>query len=212
MAPPMSSRLSGSRAYIERNPVSPLLAILMGAILLVELLVAGHSISLFDFLFVANDGFSPGLLLGPISHGTFLTHYLPNVGLLLLYGWPMENQLSTREFLGFVILTAYLPTYLQIGYSAATTGMAGTLGFSGAVYAFPPALLCVTVREVRSTETEFGTIGLMALAVTVAIPLSTLGYFNFTSGLPSADVTHSVGYSLGWVYGILKIGLDWRSL
>lgn len=207
----MPSRLSRYRAYIERNPVSPILAILMGAILLVQLLVAGYSIALFDFLFVANGELSPGLLLAPISHGTFITHYLPNMGLLLLCGWPMENYISTEEFLGFVIFTAYIPTYLQIVYSITTAGVAGTLGFSGAVYAFPPALLCASVRGVRSAEKNFDVFGQIAFGITVAMPFSILGLLNATSGLPSADITHAMGYALGWVYGVLLLSSSARS-
>lgn len=205
MAPYRLFRLSRYRAYIERNPVSPLLTVLMGAILFVELLAIGYSVALFDFLFVADAELSPGLLLGPISHGTFSTHYLPNIGLLLLCGWPMEDYISTKKFLAFVIFTAYIPTYLQIAYSITTVGVAGTLGFSGAVYAFPPALLCVSVRGSRSAEKDFDVFGQIALIITVAIPFSILGLLGSISGLPSADITHTVGYAVGWIYGVLVL-------
>ncbi|WP_168654376.1 rhomboid family intramembrane serine protease [Halorubrum sp. PV6] len=189
--------------------MTPLLAILMGGVLLVEIQVLAHSSSLFEYLFVASGGVSPGLLLGPVSHGNF-RHYLSNIGLLLLIGWPMEDRLSNKAFLGFILLAAYLPTYLQIVYSVATTGSAGTLGFSGAVYAFPPALLGIVLQEVRATENGLGTFGLVALGVTAAIPLAMLGYLDLVSGLPSAKVTHSVGYVLGLAYGFLAIGLGRR--
>ena len=192
--------------YLPRNPVTPLLAILMGGVLLAEIQVLGRSSGLFEYLFVASGELSPGLLLGPVSHGNF-SHFLSNIGLLLLIGWPMEDRLSNKAFLGFVFLTAYLPMYLQIVYSVATTGSAGTLGFSGAVYAFPPALLGIVLQEVRTTESGFGTFGWVALVVTAAIPLTMLGYLDLVSGLPSAKVTHSVGYALGLAYGFLAIDL-----
>lgn len=177
----------------------------MGAVFLTELLVVARFPALFDAFFVATDGMSLGLLLGPTAHGAFVRHYLPNMGLLLLYGWPLEDQLSSREFLVLVVLTAYVPTYSQIIYSTMTNGAAGTLSFSGAVYAFPPALLCVILRRVRSTEYKFGTFGLISLGMIAAIPLNMLGYLEFISGLPSAKVTHTMGYVLGWGYGILKL-------
>ena len=193
--------------YLHRNPVTPLLVILMSGVLLVEIQVLGRSSSLFEYLFVASGGVSPGLLLGPISHGNF-SHFVSNLGLLLLIGWPMEDWLSNKAFLGFVLFTAYMPMYLQIGYSVVTTGSAGTLGFSGAVYAFPPALLGIVLREVRTTESGFSTFGLVALAVTAAIPLTILGYLDLVSGLPSARVTHSVGYMIGLTYGLQKLRLE----
>ncbi|OYR59958.1 hypothetical protein DJ80_16660 [Halorubrum ezzemoulense] len=181
----------------------------MGGILLVEIQVFARSSSLFEYLFAASGAISPGLLLAPISHGNF-SHFLSNIGLWLLVGWPMEDRLSNKAFLGFAFLTAYIPTYLQVGYSVVVTGSASTLGFSGAVYALPPALLGIVLHEVRTTENGFGTFGWVALALTVAIPLTMLGYLDLVSGLPSAKVTHSVGYMLGLAYGLLAIDPRWR--
>lgn len=176
----------------------------MGLILLAELYVVSHSESLFEYLFVAQGALTPGLLLAPLSHGTFYTHYVPNMILFLWLGWPLEARLDRQQFLGFLGLTAYLPTYLQVLYSVVTSGTAGSVGFSGAVYAVPPLLFCLTLQEDRSEEIGFGEIGNVALAFTIAIPLAMLGLFDFFSVLPSAEITHAVGYVSGLTWGLYR--------
>jgi len=178
----------------------------MSVILIVEMYIAGYSESLFQFLFVAQMQLTPGLLLAPLSHGTFLTHFLPNIGILLLSGWITESKLETREFLAFVVITAYLGTYIQVIYSTITTGDAGTLGFSGAVYAFPPlfALLGLKEGDYQPGDLRFGLL-LTSIVLTIAIPLTILGYLNLmSSGLSSAQATHTTGFLLGLGYGIWK--------
>lgn len=176
----------------------------MGLVLLAELYALGHSDALFQHLFVAQGALTPGLLLAPLSHATFYTHYAPNMLLFLWLGWPVEARLDRRQFLGFIGVTAYLPTYLQVFYSVVMSGTAGTLGFSGAVYAMPPLLFCLILQEDHSGEIGFGEIGNIALMFSVAIPPALVGVLDFFSALPSAEVTHAVGYLGGVGYGLYK--------
>lgn len=199
---PVLSRLA---SFSRRNPVTPLLVVGMGLVLLAELYTLSYSESLFQHLFVAQGKFTPGLLLAPLSHATFYTHYTPNMILFLWLGWSVEARLDTRQFLGFVGATAYLPTYLQVLYSVLTSGTAGSLGFSGAVYAVPPLLFCLTLQEDNAEKIGFGEIGNIALMFSVAIPLVMFGFLDFFSGLPGAVITHSVGYIGGFGYGLHKI-------
>jgi len=189
---------------VQRNPITPALVVVMGMILLAELYVVTYSESLFKFLFVAQAEFTPGLLLAPLSHGTFYTHYLPNMLIFLWLGWPLEERLGKQQFAAFITATAYLPTYLQVVYSVVTTGTAGTLGFSGAVYAVPPLLLFHILQEDHSGKVGIGNIGNVSFSITVGIPLSMLGFLDFFSVLPSAEITHAVGYTAGLGYGIMK--------
>jgi len=193
---------------VRRNPITPALAVVIGLILLAELYVVTYSESLFEFLFVAQAKFTPGLLLAPLSHATFYTHYLPNMLMFLWLGWPLEDRLSKQQFVAFIAATAYLPTYLQVAYAVVTTGTAGTLGFSGAVYAVPPLLSFIILQDDHSGRVGLGDIGNSAVAITVVIPLLMLGLLDFFSVLPSADITHAVGYAAGLGYGVAKyIGL-----
>jgi membrane associated rhomboid family serine protease len=180
----------------------------MGLILLAELYVLDHSDSLFQYLFVAQGTLTPGLILAPLSHGTFYTHYIPNMILFLWLGWPLEDRLNRRQFLAFVGAVAYLPTFLQVLYSVLTSGTAGSVGFSGAVYAVPPLLFCLIYKEDHAGEVGFGEIGNIALIFSVAIPLVMLGPLDLFSGLPSAKITHTLGYALGLGYGIFKLNTN----
>lgn len=176
----------------------------MGLVLLAELYALGYSESLFQYLFVAQGKLTPGLILAPLSHANFNTHYAPNMILFLLVGWPIEARLERRQFLAFVGVVAYLPTYLQVLHSVSTNGTAGSLGFSGAVFAVPPLLFCLTLQEDHSEEIGFGEIGNIALGLSAAIPLAMLGVLDFFSTLPSAEITHGAGYLAGWGYGLYK--------
>lgn len=176
----------------------------MGLILLAELYVVSYSEPLFEYLFVAQGALTPGLLLAPLSHGTFYTHYVPNMILFLGLGWPLEARLNRLQFLGFLGLTAYLPTYLQVVYKIVTSGTAGSVGFSGAVYAVPPLLFCLILQEDYTEEIGFGEIGNIAFVFTIAIPLVMLDFLDFFSTLPSADITHAVGYLSGLGIGVLN--------
>lgn len=200
--------LSRATSFIDRNPVTPVLVLLMLLILVAQMFIAEYSMAFFEFIFVGQNSFTPGLLLAPISHGTIWTHFLPNMILLLTVGWPLERYFHSSTFALFTAAAAYIPTYLQIGYSAVMNGTAGTLGFSGAVYAFPPALLCLRFRN--SHYTNLGTAGMFALGVTIAIPLQLLGLLEllFPSPLPGADITHATGYLIGWAYGLFLLARD----
>jgi membrane associated rhomboid family serine protease len=196
------SRLS---AFAKRNPVTPLLVSVMGLVLLAELWALGHSKALFEYLYVAQGAFTPGLVLAPLSHATFYTHYGPNMILFLLFGWSLEARLDRQEFLGFVGAAAYLPTCLQVLYSVLTSGTAATLGFSGAVFAVPPLVFCLTLQEDHSGEVGFGEVGNMAFIISVAIPLVVAGVLDILSTLPGAKITHGVGYVGGLGYGLMKL-------
>lgn len=199
---------SRTTSFVDRNPVTPVLVLLMVSIFVVQIFIAGYSVSLFEFLFVGQNSFTPGLLLAPISHGSILTHFLPNMFLFLAVGWPLERYFHTSTFALFTAAAAYMPTYLQIGYSAIVTGTAGTLGFSGAVYAFPPVLLCLRFRDTH--DSNLGTAGIFALGVAIAIPLQISGLLGrlVSSPLPAADVTHTTGYLIGWAYGLFLLAGD----
>jgi len=125
--------------------------------------------------------------------------------IFLWLGWPVEARLNFKQFLSFIGITAYLPTYLQVVYSVTTNGTAASLGFSGSVYALPPLLFCLILYEDHSVEIGFGDLGNIALIWTVAIPFVILGFSDFFSVLPSAKITHAGGYISGIGYGIHKI-------
>lgn len=193
-------------AFVRRNPLSPSLMLIMGGVLLGELYVIGLSESLFNYLFVAQAALTPGLLLAPLAHAAIVVHFSVNIVLFLLCGWPMETQVDPREFLSFTVVAAYVPTYLQVTYSMVTVGHAATLGFSGAVYAYPPAYAFLAFRS-GDYDDRFGVLS-VATVLSFVIPFSIAGYVDLVSGgLPSARITHIGGYTIGVAYGSWKY---WR--
>ena len=193
------------KSFIDRNPVTPSLFFIMLVILIAQLYIATYSTALFEFMFVGQNEISPGLLLAPLSHGAIWAHFVPNMILLFALGWSLESYLGPQNFLTFTAATAYIPTFFQIVYSAIMTGSAGTLGFSGAVYAYPPVVLCLCYRNFGGKN--LGTAGYFALGVTIAIPLQIVGLLGmvFPSPLPAADITHTTGYLLGGGYGLILL-------
>ncbi|MBX0350285.1 MULTISPECIES: rhomboid family intramembrane serine protease [Haloarcula] len=198
--------ISRVRAFLYRNHLTPILILGMIGILQVEIYVSRVSESLFKFWFVAQPSLTPGLLIAPLSHSSFLFHLLPNMALFVIWGWLTEDQLKSREYIVYTALTAYLSIYLQVLYSAIITGQAGTLGFSGAVYSFPPAYAFLAFRSqiYENNSLEFG-LFMGAIAVSLAIPLSIAGYISSVPGMTSsANVAHSAGFAIGTIYGAWK--------
>ena len=145
-------------AFVKRNPISPSILVLLTMVLIAQLLAVQISEELFSFLFVAQLRLDFGLFFAPLSHAAILPHFLPNVLLLLLFGWAIESVLSRREFLVMTIAAAYIPTYLHMVYSYITVGTVGTLGFSGVVYALPPIYAVLFVQNYREIQNplQFG--------------------------------------------------------
>lgn len=195
-----------ARRFVIRNQLTPMFAVFLVGVAVIQLYVAAASEQLFAFLFVAQLQITPALLLAPFAHGSF-QHLAVNTALLLLYGWPTENLLETREFAVFFVGVAALSTYAQVVFDALVRGSAGTLGASGAVYAFPAFYAIVAGARVwRSNDSIFDhSLVLSALVVTALIPLLMFGIVS--PGLeidrvaPPAAITHAVGYLVGLTYG-----------
>lgn len=165
----------------------------------------------FEFWFVAQMRLTPGIVLGPLSHGS-PGHFVLNMLLFGLFGWAVERRLNRRAYGAFVALTAYLSVYLQVGVSYLAAGETGTVGFSGAVYALVPLYAVVWTSELArnggSGVSHAGELSVAVLAVagTVAIPLLIGGQLPVASGpVESARVAHLTGYLLGLLCGLVTI-------
>jgi membrane associated rhomboid family serine protease len=183
----------------------------MGVVLILEIYTLSTSQKAFQDLFVAQAALTPALIFAPLAHATLFSHFLVNLGLFLMFGWPTEGMLERKEFVMFTFLAAYLPTYLQVLYSNLTTSQAGTLGFSGAVYAYPPLYAMLSIKG-RESDLPVASLGIRTAAIVLClvIPFSIVGLMPFLpSGLPGAKVTHSAGFAIGCLYGIWKCQNRW---
>ncbi|UPV72940.1 rhomboid family intramembrane serine protease [Halorussus limi] len=202
--------LRKAREFLNQNPLTPSIAVAVTVLLVVQIYVAAASTSLFEFLFVAQAQLTPGLLLAPYSHGS-VAHLITNVGLLFLFGWLCEAEMTSREFLGFVVAVAYASTVAQVVIDAVLSGSAGTLGLSGVAYALPPLYAVIRLPEIRDKGTNASFIEMWGSAVvlSVLIPFIMAGIvpLNLSSymGAEPAKVTHSFGFLAGLLYGTVKI-------
>lgn len=199
------------RKVLAQNPMTPSLAIAMTLLLAVQWYVATTSTALFEFLFVAQAKLTPGLVFSPFSHAGF-SHLLFNIGLLFLFGWLCEAELTNREFLGFVVVIAYVSTFTQVIVDTVTAGSAGTLGFSGVAYAFPSFFAVVLSPQLRraGSRSQFTwSVWSSAVVVSLLIPFMILGLVSIggssIAGTEPAKVTHGVGFCLGLLWGVVKV-------
>jgi membrane associated rhomboid family serine protease len=177
-------------------------------ILFCQLAAAQVSTSLFAFLFVGNYKITPGLLLSPFAHASILTHFLANMFLFALFGWLLEIEFKRRTYLLFILSTAYIPNIVQILRDGLVTGSAGTMGFSGVVYAVIPLSLFVAGQDWRAGTLSFNQLPFLAGAavLTLLIPFTIADVAMLPStGLPSAKYTHGVGFAMGLGYGVLRV-------
>lgn len=157
---------------------------------------------------------SPGALTAPLSHAS-IPHLVGNVVLLLLYGSAGESHLSSREWLAFLMITAYVPLH-----TSSLLKVSESLGASTAVLAFVGFYhthLLVSHRDslvfLDSTGKILPTdertrryyLGLFAL---LAVPLLWLFFASGVIGIRSTgnadSLGHILGFSLGILYGVLK--------
>jgi membrane associated rhomboid family serine protease len=173
------------------------------------LLTNGLSESVFEFWFIAQIELTPGLIITSVSHGS-IRHFVFNMFLFGMYGRLVEEHLGGGEYATIAVVTAYIPTYAQIVGDQITTGEAGTLGFSGAVYAIIPLYAVMGVSTlVRDGVGESGLAAprlpfvLGAVIMSLLIPFMITGHLELlSSGLPPAQITHGGGYLIGFVYGL----------
>lgn len=138
-----------------------------------------------------------------------LSHILFNMLGLFMFGYQVERQMGSWEFLMYYLVTGALAGLVSFAiYCAAGTGTF-LLGASGALFAvelafaafFPNALIYI-----------WGIIPLRA-------PVMVLGYtafplFFLLTGLQSgvAHLTHLSGFAVGWLYFVVRFGINpWKA-
>jgi len=135
-----------------------------------------------------------------------LSHLFFNMLGLLFFGTAVERSVGTREFLLYYFLTGILAGLVSLLVYIATGAMgAFLLGASGAVFA---VLLAYATIFPESRIFIWGLIPVRA-------PLLVLGYaaIELFSELTSsnsavAHLTHLAGFGLGWLYFLLRFGVN----
>lgn len=91
-----------------------------------------------EYWLLATADPSPGWILAAFSHAG-LAHLLTNTGLLIMFGATIERQLSSRQYLVFLLATGVFTTLAQVleyNLNNVTGAIVGASGASFAVTAF----------------------------------------------------------------------------
>ena len=140
-----------------------------------------------------------------------ITHLLFNMLALFIFGRQVEHQMGSREFLLYYFLTGILAGIFSF-FAYLFTGNAGVflMGASGAIFAiqlsfaifFPSPIIYIW--------------GILPLKAPVMVLVFTgLQIFFMVTGRGGnvAHVTHLAGFAFGWIYFIVRFGIDpWRAM
>jgi membrane associated rhomboid family serine protease len=138
-------------------------------------------------------------------------HLVFNMLALFIFGRQVENQMGTREFLLYYFLTGILAgvfSFLVYWY----TGYWRTylMGASGAIFAVE---LAFAVFFPRSVIYLWGILPLQAPVMVLGFAV--LGLVLMVTGMGGnvAHVTHLAGFAFGWIYFVVRFGINpWRAM
>lgn len=152
-----------------------------------------------------------GLILLPLMHGSW-SHFIFNIGLLAMFGWPVEILVRRRFFMKFLFIAAYAPIEVRAVWNILQGIPPLSLGVSGAVYAlagFLAAILAPTtvnglIEMTSQIETIEGLTKFMFFILSLATILEAfLAHYHITSvGPKTATLVHLAGAILGALIGI----------
>jgi len=140
-----------------------------------------------------------------------VSHLLFNMFALFIFGRNVEQQMGSREFLLYYLLTGILAglfsfaAYLFTGHW--TTAL---MGASGAIFAVQ---LAFAVFFPSSVIYIWGILPLRAPVMVLGF--TALEVILMVTGLGgnTAHITHLAGFAFGWLYFIIRFGINpWRAL
>ncbi|MDL0131243.1 rhomboid family intramembrane serine protease [Halobacterium salinarum] len=120
--------------------------------LIIWLLPLDVTESTVEYWLLATANPSPGWMLAAFSHAG-LAHLLTNTGLLIMFGATIERQLSTRQYLVFLLATGILTTLAQVLEYNLHNVMGAMVGASGASFAVTAFTLVTLYRTSPSDYT-----------------------------------------------------------
>jgi membrane associated rhomboid family serine protease len=143
------------------------------------------------------------------AHGS-VTHLLFNMMGLLFFGFQVEREFGSREYLLFYFVTGILSGLLSFGLYLALGSPVVLLGASGAVFA---VLLAFAVLF---PQTEIYVMGILPLRAPVLVALYALveiGDQVLGFGGSVAHLTHLAALLFAWFYFPLRFGVHpWQRL
>jgi len=138
-------------------------------------------------------------------------HVFFNMFGLFIFGVQVERQMGSKEFLLYYLLTGALAgVFSFIIYYVTGNHVVFLMGASGALYAVQLAYAVINPNAIIYIW------GILPLRAPIMVAVFTgLSLFFIVSGRGGnvAHLTHLAGFGFGWLYFILRFGVNpWRRL
>ena len=140
-----------------------------------------------------------------------ITHILFNMLALFLFGSQVERSIGSREFLLYYLLTGILAGFFSfVVYILTGSWRVILMGASGAVFAVQ---LAYAVLYPRSVIYLWGLLPLKAPVMVLGFTALEIVFMITGLGGNVAHFTHLAGFAFGWVYFLLRFGVNpWRAM
>ena len=140
-----------------------------------------------------------------------LTHLLFNMLALFIFGRQVEQQMGSREFLLYYLLTGALAGFFSfLVYLGTGELWVRLMGASGAIFAIQLAFASFFPRSIIYLW------GILPLrAPVMVLGFTGLGVFFMVTGGGGnvAHVTHLAGFGFGWLYFVVRFRINpWRAM
>ena len=142
---------------------------------------------------------------------TSISHILFNMFALFIFGRQVEYHMGSREFLLYYLLTGILAGFFSfLVYWFTGYRLNALMGASGAIFAVQLAFATFFPRSVIYIW------GILPLkAPVMVLGFTGLEIFLMVTGRGGnvAHITHLAGFAFGWVYFLVRFGINpWRAM
>ena len=140
-----------------------------------------------------------------------ISHLLFNMFALFIFGRQVENQMGSREFLLYYLLTGILAGIFSFGvYLFTGYFVVSLMGASGAIFAVQ---LAFAVLFPRSVIYLWGILPLKAPVMVLGFTALEIILMVTGFGGNVAHATHLAGFAFGWIYFMVRFGINpWRAM
>ena len=140
-----------------------------------------------------------------------ISHLVFNMLALFVFGRQVEYKMGSREFLLYYLLTGILAGFFSfLVYLFTGNALAALMGASGAIFAVQLAFAAFFPDSVIFLW------GILPLrAPVMVLGFTALEVLFMVTGLGGnvAHITHLAGFAFGWLYFILRFGINpWRAM
>jgi len=139
-----------------------------------------------------------------------IMHLVFNMFALLIFGQQVEHQMGSREFLLYYFLTGILAGIFSFFVYLFTGSMVFLMGASGALFAIQLAFAVFFPRRIIYI---WGILPLQANILVLGVTGIQIISMLSARGSNVAHITHLAGFAFGWLYFMMRFGIDpWKAM